>query len=142
MTTAVDTTVGARHDFDDMVLFFARTDVFADFFRVGKSMHLAEIERNASDSERGFANAFSATYVVEFEVARFFARELFCSISQDGFGDATGDAKDDAATGLESEWVVACDFSNVVECFDASFAYHGAEFDGGHAEVDVLDAVV
>lgn len=142
LSAAIDASIGAGHDLDDVVLFFARADVFADFFRIGKSVNLAQIERDSGDGKGGFADTFASAHVVEFEIASFLTGEFFCRVSENRFGNAACDAEDDAASGFETERIVALNVGEIVERFNASFADHGAQFDRRHAEIDVANAIV
>ena len=61
LAAAVDAAVGACHDFNDVIGFFALADGFADFVSVGKSVNLAEVEGDAGNGKAGFADAIGTT---------------------------------------------------------------------------------
>ena len=140
LAAAVDAAVGACHDFDDVIGFFALADGFADFVSVGKSVNLAEVEGDAGNGEAGFADAIGTTDSFEFDVIGFDTGELFGGIAENGFGDATGGAEDNAGTGFEAERFVTGNGFETVEV-DTGFADHVGQFDGCHGEIGVFLAV-
>ena len=138
---AIDAASGACHDFDDVIFLGAGADHFADFVGVGKAEDLAEIEFDAGDFDFGFADAFAAAEGFEIEVFGFLAGEFFGGEADDGFGDATGRAVDDAGTGFEAHRIVAGFVGQAVEV-NAEFADEVGQFCGRHGDIDIADAVV
>ena len=138
---AIDAAAGACHDFDNVIFLLAFANHLADFVSVGKAEDLAEIELDAGDFDFGFADAFAATEGFEIEVFGFLAGEFFGGEADDGFGDTTGCAVDDASAGFEAHRIVASFVGKAVE-IDAEFTDEVGQFCGRHRDIDVADAVV
>ena len=141
LTSTIDATTGASHDFDNVIFLLTRANHFADFVDVSESEDLAEIELDAGDFDFGFADAFAATEGFEIEVFGFLAGEFFGGEADDGFGHTTGCAVDDASAGFEAHRIVAGFVGQTVEV-NAEFADEISEFSGCHRDIDIADAVV
>ena len=141
LTGAIDATTGACHDFDNVIFLLAFANHLAYFVGVGKAEDLAEIEFDAGDFDFGFADAFAATEGFEIEAFGFLAGEFFGGEADDGFGDTTGCAVDDASAGFEAHRIVAGFVRQAVEV-DAEFADEVGQFCGRHGDIDIADAVM
>ena len=68
LSAPIDATTGAGHDFDNMILFFAGSDILADFFDICQPEDLAKTELDACNFDLGLTDAFAATEDFEVEI--------------------------------------------------------------------------
>ena len=141
LTSTIDATAGASHDFDDVIFLLAGANHFADFVDVSESEDLAETELDAGDFDFGFADAFAATEGFEIEAFGFLASEFFGGEADDGFGHTTGCAVDNASTGFEAHRIVAGFVRQTVEV-NAEFTNEVGQFSVRHGDIDIADTVV
>ena len=140
LTTAVDTTAGTSHDFNEINLEFAGFNLVEKFFCVCSTGSNSNTNFNITEFIGCCLDGSSTANVVEFEFFELCAEDNFSSCTESRFHNTTGCTEDCACAGTDIEGFVEC---FVIESLvvDTCFFDHSAEFACCDCVVNVVDTV-
>ena len=140
LAAAGDAAARAGHHFDEVELRLAGLDLLDQFAGVGKAVHHRDAELFAGDFEGRFLARSQAAGLLEIDLLKGFAADLFDREAQGRFHHAAGGSEDHAAAGGEAERHVESRRFEFIE-FDSHRFDHRSEFYGGQHVIDLGTAV-